>query len=205
MKKTIVYPIKYSIRYEKTLYLAGENEFKDYINEKMIFPLNHVILNDVSADDEIRVILVKTIHPDRELDAKQNIAEAKEEIGNLLSGRCKAIEYKVIEIPLATKKEDLGKIYKSLCKEIVPSSNVFVDFTFGQRYMLIILFCVLNYAEKYLGCTISRMIYGLYDSKKLDTPGTMLDLTTLYLLNSFGAMFDGSKSSFDTFVGKILK
>ena len=65
-------------------------------------------------------------------------------------------------------------------------------------------FCVLNYAEKYLECTVSRLIYGLFDTRK-ENPGTMVDFTTLYLLNSFGAMFDGSKASFDTFVGNILK
>lgn len=202
MKKTIVYPIRFSIRHDKIIYHAGENEFEEYINEKMTFPLDHVILNDISEEDDICAILVETIHPERNTD--EFVAEAKEEISNTLSGHCKSIEFKVVKIPYASKKEELGHIYKSLCKEIVPNSNIFVDFTFGPKYLPLILFCVLNYAEKYLECTINRLIYGLFDTRR-ENPGTMVDFTTLYLLNSFGAMFDGSKSSFDTFVGKILK
>lgn len=202
MKKTIIYPIRFRIRHDKTIYNAGENEFEEYVSEKMTFPLNHVIQNDVSKDDEICVLLVRTDHPERE--TKKYAEEAKEEISNILSGHCKSIEFKDITTPYASTKEELGQIYKSLCKEIVPASNVFVDFTFGPKYMPLILFCVLNYAEKYMNCTISRLIYGLFDTRR-ENSGTMVDFTTLYLLNTFGAMFDGSKSSFDTFVGKILK
>lgn len=202
MKKTIIYPIRITINHVKTIYHTGENEFKKYLNEKVTFPLNHVILNDIAEDDEISVLLVETMHPERETE--KFAAEAKDEIISILSGHCKSIEFKDIKIPYASTKEQLGQIYKSLCAEIVPASNVLVDFTFGIKYMPLILFCVLNYAEKYLDCTISRLIYGLLDTKK-GNPGTMVDFTTLYLLNSFGAMFDGSKSSFDAFVGKILK
>ena len=202
MKKTIVYPIRFSIRHDKTIYYAGENEFREYINEKMTFPLNHVVLNDIGEDDEISVLLVETIHPER--NTEEFVAEAQDEISSILSGHCKSFDFKVIKIPYASKKEELGQIYRSLCKEIVPSSNICVDFTFGPKYLPLLLFCVLNYAEKYLECSISRLIYGLFDTRR-ENPGTMVDFTTLYLLNSFGAMFDGSKSSFDTFVGKILK
>ena len=202
MKKTIVYPIRFSINHKKTIYKTGENEFKEYINQKMIFPLNHVILNYIEEDDEVCVLLVETIHPDR--NTEEFVSDAKEEINATLLGHCKSVEYKNIKTPYASTKEELGQIYKSLCEAISPNSNVFVDFTFGPKYMPLILFCVLNYVEKYLECSISKLIYGLFDTKKED-PGTMVDFTTLYLLNTFGAMFDGSKSSFDTFVGKILE
>ena len=202
MKKTIIYPLRFSFGLKKTKYIPGENKFKEYLDENLTFPLNHIISNDLNSEDIVTVLLVKTVSEKRNIESIVN--EAKKEITRVLSGHCAEIRIKEIAAPYSSRKEELGQIYKSLCENTEPESNVYVDFTYGPKYMPVLLFCALNYAEKYLNCTVNRLIYGLFDTNK-DEHGTMVDFTTLYLLNSFGAMFDGSKNSFDTFVGNILK
>ena len=201
MKITLIYPLRYRMNLKKTKYLPGENDFEEYIDEEMVFPLNHIIRGLIEAESSIEVILVKTVSPER--NSNEAEAEAREEIKRILTDRSQDINFKVIETPYASKKKMLGKIYKDIIKVITPGSIIFADMTFGAKYMPLILFCVLNYAEKYLSCEIGRIFYGLFDSIR-DNPGVIVDFTTLYLLNSFGTMFDGSKKSFDEFSGRIL-
>ena len=202
MKKTIIYPLRFSLRLEKMKYTPGESKAIEYLDENLTFPLNHIIRNDLNSEDIVTVLIVRTVSKER--DTERILNEAKKEISDVLTGHCAEIIIKEIEAPYSYRKEQLGQIYKALCENIEPQSVVFADFTYGVKYMPVLLFCALNYAEKYLKCTISKLIYGLFPPQKGGN-GTMVDFTYLYLLNTFGAMFDGSKASFDTFVGKILK
>ena len=49
-----------------------------------------------------------------------------------------------------------------------------------------------------------KKCYGLYNNNK-NGFGEMIDFTTLYVLNTFGAIFDGSKTIFDSFCERLLK
>lgn len=202
MKATLIYPIRYRFKSEKAVYLPGDSQFELYDQEPVFYPINHIIKGLVNSSDEIEVILVQTISETRTTD--EYVDDAKKEIYEKLSSCNENIKFKIVKVPFASTKEGLGEAYKKIRSSITPNSNIYADLTFGAKYMPLILFCVFNYAEKYLSCEIKKLYYGFYEGDN-STPNYIVDFTTLYLLNNFGIMFDGTRSSFDSFSDTILK
>lgn len=202
MKTTLIYPIRYRFNSTPSTYLPGDNEFEIYDPEPVLYPIDHVITGLVDTASEIEVILVQTCSESRNTD--DYVEEAKKEIGNKLESHSRKINFKTIRTPFASTRAELSEAYKKIRDSISPNSNISADLTYGPKYMPLIMFCILNYAEKYLNCEIQKIYYGFFEGKK-ECPSYIVDFTTLYLLNSFGIMFDGSKSSFDSFAENILK
>lgn len=202
MKITLIYPVWYSLNLEKTKFKPTSDSGEPYLDEKVCFPMNHIVRNLVSKDDDVDILLIKTESASRNTDS--NVIQAKEEITNILNGYCRSLNFKTINAPYASSPKELGQIYLDTCGMIAPESRIHADLTFGAKYMPLILFCVLNYAEKYLDCDVSHILYGLFDNHR-GNEGTMVDFTGLYLLNTFGAIFDGSKENFDDFAHNLLK
>lgn len=201
MKNTIILPLRYRWNLKKTTFRKGENDFMNYQDGEFVFAISHILSGIIAEDSETDVILIRTTSEYRETE--QFVDEAKEELNSVLSGRCKQINYKVIDAPYSSTRKELGMIYRKLCNEIAPETNIYADLTFGPKYMPLVVFCALNYAEKYSDCNIKSVLYGLFDGQK-DNKGTIVDFTSLYLLNTFGAMFDGSKESFDAFTKSLI-
>ena len=202
MKITIILPLRFRLSFEKTKYLPGENEFDSYCDGKFVFPISHIIGNYISNDSEVEVILIETTSDKR--NTAEFVQEAKEEISGQIFPYTQNIIFKRIKAPYTYSVKTLGNIYKEICSSISKESMILIDMTYGPKYMPLVLFCVLNYAEKYLDCEISKLYYGLFDNKKGEL-GRIVDFTPLYLLNTFGAIFDGSKESFDSFADNLLK
>ena len=202
MKITLIYPLRFRLNFEKTKYKPGENKFNNYIDEFVVFPINHVLADFIPEKSLVEVILIETLAPNR--NTSTIIEEAKEEISGKLEKLKAEYIFKIIEAPYADTKNRLANIYENLCANISSKSKILIDMTYGPKYMPLVLFCVLNYAEKYLDCEIVKIYYGLFDNIKGNN-GTMVDFTPLYLLNTFGTIFDGAKESFDNFSTNILK
>ena len=69
--------------------------------------------------------------------------------------------------------------------EIEDNSHIICDTTYGPKDLPIVLFSVLNFAEKYLKCDIDNILYGqatFVDGKPTDTK--LCDMSPLYYLNS---------------------
>lgn len=201
MDITLIYLLRIRMKLEITKYLPVDNNFKSYIDKKVIFPLNHIIQGEISLDDNVNVILIETTSPER--NTIKFVDEAKSEIISLLQGKCKNLTFDIVKAPYTSSRLELGNIYKNLCSAIKPNSAIYADVTFGPKYLPIITFCSLNYSEKYLGCEVRQLLYGLFDENKTKR-AEISDFTTLYLLNSFGSIFNGSKESFDSFANTLL-
>ena len=202
MKTTIIYPIRYRYNSNKEQYLEGDNSFAKYDPSPVYYPASHIISGEVEEDDDTEVLFIQTCSDSRETD--RFVSEAKQEITEKLGYLGDLLKIKTVKVPFAYSKEGLSKVYQAIRDNIAPNSKIIADLTFGAKYMPSILFCVLNYAEKYLNCEIKKIVYGFYEGDK-SIPSYIVDFTTLYLLNTFGVMFDGSKATFDSFADKILK
>lgn len=202
MKTTLIYPIRYRFNSTPATYLPGDNEFEIYDSEPVLYPIDHVVAGLVEPANEIEAILVQTCSDERNTD--NYVKEAEREIRNKFEGQNRKITFKVIRTPFASNRAELSDVYMKIRASISPNSSIFADLTYGPKYMPLIMFCVLNYAEKFLNCEIQKIYYGFFEGKK-ECPSYIVDFTTLYLLNSFGIMFDGSKSNFDSFAENILK
>lgn len=202
MNITLIYQIRYSSKATLTKYLPGDVSYKGYLDEFMVFPLDHIIPFEITKVDDIKVLLIETTSP--LYNTENHVKNAQEEITRLIEDKCNSMTIEVIEAPHESSKKTLGKIYRDICRSIVENSAVYADVTFGAKYLPIITFCALNYAEKYLNCEVRQLLYGLYNNNK-NGFGEMIDFTTLYVLNTFGAIFDGSKTIFDSFCERLLK
>ena len=201
MKSTIILPLRFRWNLKKTKYKQGDNDFPCYIEKEVVFPISQIIDGLIEEHSETEVILVRTTSEERLTD--RFVDEAKNDILEALSKKRGDVSFKIIDAPYSSERSYLGSLYRGLCESISSDTNIYVDLTYGPKYMPLVLFCALNYAEKYLNCNIKRIVYGLFDNKK-ERAGVIGDFTPLYLLNTMGTMFDGSKDSFDMFAKTIL-
>ena len=201
MKTTIIYPVRYRYNSKPAQYLEGDNNFEKYDPAPVYYAMNHVIAGLVDPDSEIDVLLVETCSEGR--NTADEVKIAREEVLDKLGGFGERLHISVIQVPFASTKAALADVYQKVRSSIPAGSKIFVDLTYGSKYIPLIMFCVLNYAEKYLDCEVQKIFYGFFEPG--DTPKYIVDFTMLYLLNNFGLMFDGSRESFDEFSGKLLK
>lgn len=201
MNITLIYALKYRLKTNPEKYDIGENTFNGYLDEEVSYPMNHIIQAELSKEDDVNIILVETVFPDENTD--DNVALAKEEITRIIDGHCRSYKFTIVSSSLASTKKELNQLYLDLISSIDSNSFVYTDVTYGPKYIPIIFFCTLNYAEKYLKCSIKQLLYGRHDHT--NNTGTILDFTSLYLLNTFGSIFDGSKESFDRFTSNLIK
>lgn len=201
MKNTIIIPLRFRWNLNKVKYQQGDNDFPGYIEKEVVFPISQIIEGLIEEHSEVEVILVRSTSEKRETE--HLVDEAKEEISEVLSAKDVNVSFKTIDAPYSSERNKLSSLYRGLCESISAETNIYVDLTYGPKYMPLVLFCALNYAEKYLECNIKRIVYGLFDSVKGNV-GVIGDFTPLYLLNTMGTMFDGTKDSFDVFAKTIL-
>ena len=201
MKKTIICALPFRWKKIDKKYLITSQEDNGYLDKEVFLPISHIIGNEVSKEDNVRIVLIETCSEKR--DTSKFVQTAKEEFSAILLGYCATLEFEVIQVPFLSTKQDLASLYKKICSTITPESSCFADVTFGERYILMLIFCCLNYAEKFLDCEVCKLVYGRSDGETKN-PGWLIDFTPLYLLNSFGSYFDGKKETFDAFVDKVM-
>ncbi|GHU06463.1 hypothetical protein FACS1894147_13190 [Spirochaetia bacterium] len=70
--------------------------------------------------------------------------------------------------------------------ELTDGAAVYADITYGTKSMPIIVFGVLNFAEKFFNADIQNIVYGKVDFDKDNNPinPELFDMTPLFYLNS---------------------
>ena len=109
---------------------------------------------------------------------KTELTEANANIGA-------AISYCEID----TDFEQTKSVHEQLMGRIVDvlsiGSHILVDITYGPKDLPIVIFSALNFAEKYLDCTVDNIVYGqasFVNGKAVDTK--ICDMIPLYCLGS---------------------
>ncbi len=207
MKKTLIYVTPFRWKALDRKYVP---DFKTdaYSNEKVLFPMNGIIKHEISPEDDVDVIFVQTIddnkNPAKSRDTDEFVNRGKEEILSLLKDACRSLTFKIVRVRFHSVSEDIINLYKEVCGKIEEGSVCYADVTFGEKYIMMLIFCALNYAEKYLGCEVSQLLYGRFDGDN-EKDAYLIEFTPLYLLNSLGQMFDGSRKNFDSLVDTLVR
>ena len=80
-------------------------------------------------------------------------------------------------------------MYEALIEQLEEGAELYVDITYGPKTPVLLIFAVLQFAEKFFHCSIGNIVY----SKVIFKPGTseilpgsemIYDVTPLYMLNS---------------------
>ena len=184
MKKTVFVTLMMADDMHKRHFPVDGNSFIEYPGE-CYYAINAVLAQTMTADDEIKVVLIQTKGGD---DAgSKNATLFMDELNSL--NKCGAsIKYEVIPSNFVETKEKFKDLYKSLIKNLENESELYADVTFGPKSLPLMIFAALQFGEKFFDCSIGNVIYLKAEFKNnqfVEGSQMIYDYTPLYMLNSF--------------------
>lgn len=173
MKKTVIVDIPMTQKINRNVY-----------DQKFSFPIAAFLSRQMKPEDEINCILL-TKHSAYSM-SMERVELFKEEMDLANEGTDAKISYHVIESEFEEEREVHEKLMAEIIRNIEDDSHILADITFGPKDVPIIVFAVLNFAEKFLGCEVDNIIYGqgFFDKNNEFVGGKICELIPLYSLSS---------------------
>ncbi|GHT94683.1 hypothetical protein FACS1894141_1820 [Spirochaetia bacterium] len=184
MMKARLDPCRYKVSGNSTIAFDGE----------VIFPINGVLARVLNKDDAVKVVLLKK--DDIHNNSDRNVGEFMRELNIINKGIGAIIDYKVLSTPHDESRAIQEKLLKEMVDELADGAAVYADITYGTKSMPIIVFSVLNFAEKFFNAEIKNIVYGKVDFDKNNSPinPELFDMTPLFYLNSLANTFECENS-----------
>lgn len=169
-------------RIDKVLYTSDDATLP--VADRMVrFPISAFLEATLSSGDELNVIIL--VKKDNYGHYEKNVELFKTELTEANANIGAAISYCEID----TDFEQTKSVHEQLMGRIVDvlsiGSHILVDITYGPKDLPIVIFSALNFAEKYLDCTVDNIVYGqasFVNGKAVDTK--ICDMIPLYCLGS---------------------
>lgn len=171
-------------------------------NEKcclpVVFPINAVLTKILHKEDSVKVVLLETIT--KETYTNKNIKIFKEELEKINESIGAKIDYEIIKTDFVESKKNHENRLRSMLSKIEEGAELYVDMTFGQKTIPMILMCVLHFAEKFFNADVKKIVYGKVEFVKHDDGivypenPELYDLTSLYYLNNLMGSMEASNS-----------
>lgn len=189
MKKIVFSNLPMKKELNKFKYSVYGNDTIEYEGE-VIFPVNSVLARTMKKGDKIKVVLLSK--DDIEGNSAINAGIFQKELNNINRSIGADIEY----ITLATPFEETRAVHETLLRDMVDKlengAEIIGDVTYGPKPLPIIMFAVMNFAEKFFSAKIKNIVYGKVDfvddgsgtGKTKPVNSVLYDLTPLYYLNS---------------------
>ena len=182
MKKTVICNIPMKERIDKVLYTSDDATLP--VADRMVrFPISAFLEATLSSGDELNVIIL--VKKDNYGHYEKNVELFKTELTEANANIGAAISYCEID----TDFEQTKSVHEQLMGRIVDvlsiGSHILVDITYGSKDLPIVIFSALNFAEKFLDCTVDNIVYGqasFVNGKAVDTK--ICDMIPLYCLGS---------------------
>ena len=151
---------------------------------KYAFPIAAFLESRMGSEDEITCLLIAKHSAYSISEERIALFQKEMETANEKAGA--KIRYIVIDSEFDEAKEIHEKLMLEIVKNIDNDSHILADITFGPKDVPIVVFAVLNFAEKFLGCQVDNIIYGkgLFDRNNDFIEGKICELSPLYSLSS---------------------
>lgn len=191
MKKTVFVSLMMADNMQKRHYPVDGNSFIEYPGS-VYYAINAVLAQTISAEDEIKVVLIQTKGGD---DAGSKNATLFMDELNALNTCGASIKYEVIPSNFVETKEKFKDLYKNLIKNLENESELYADVTFGPKSLPLMIFAAMQFGEKFFDCSIGNVIYlkaEFKDNKFMEGSQMIYDYTPLYMLNSFTNTIESS-------------
>ena len=182
MKKILLCNIPMKQNAEKTVYVSNDLSIPSS-DKAVVYPINAFLENKLNINDEWKILLLvkKDQYGHYQKNAEIFMGEFK--IANANANA--KFELKIIETDFSEEQAVHEELMGRIVDELDDNSHIVADITYGPKDLPVVLFSALNFAEKFLGCTIDNLIYGqanFVDGKPINTK--MCDMVPLYYLNS---------------------
>jgi hypothetical protein len=188
MKKIVFCNIPMTQKQKAFIYKAEGNSLLQY-NGKVVFPVNSVLAATLKKDDEVTIILLKT--EDINGNSKNNVQLYKEELERLNQEIGAEIQYEIIDSPFEETKDVHERLFRQMIGKLSKGSEIIADITYGPKPLPLVMFCTLNFGEKFFEAKVKQIIYGKVDFMQNEDTGlhepcnpVIYDVTPLYYLNS---------------------
>ena len=191
MKKEL-HSVNYKVDGNKTIEYDGE----------IIFPVNSVLAKTMQKGEKVKIVLLSK--KDIEGNSKKNEVKFKEELNEINRNIGADIEYvSPIETPFTETRDVHKKIIRDMVATLEDNAEIIGDVTYGPKPLPIIMFAVMNFAEKFFKANIKNIIYGKVDfvddgsgmGKTKPINPVIYDLTPLYYLNNLTKTMSYKSSS----------
>ena len=182
MKKTIICSIPMKENIDQVVYSSTDKSLP--VSERKVrYPICSFLEKTLTSDDELDVILL--VKKDRKDYYKRNTEFFKEELEAVNIEIGADIEYKIIDSEFEEHQTVHEQLMKDIVAQIPDNSHIYVDITYGPKDLPIVLFTTLNFADKFLDCTIENIVYGQADFENGRAVNTRIcDMIPLYCLSS---------------------
>ena len=189
MKKIVFSNLPMKKELNEFQYKVDGNDTIEYKGE-VIFPVNSVLARTMKKGDKIKVVLLSKV--DIEGNSAINAGIFQKELNHINRGIGADIEY----ITIATPFEETRGVHETLLRDMIgkleSGAEIIGDVTYGPKPLPIIMFAVMNFAEKFFSAKIKNIVYGKVDfvddgsgtGKTKPVNPVLYDLTPLYYLNS---------------------
>ena len=183
MKKIVICNIPMRDGVSKSRYISNDQSLP-VSEQAYMYPINSFLSQTITKDDELKVILL--LKNDGKDFYKANMDTFMQEMNNNCKNIGVKVEYVTIDTTFNQKKATHELLMKRLIDEIDIDSHIMIDITYGPKDLPIVVFTVLNFAEKFLRCEIDNIIYGQadFDESNKVKRSEICDMTPLYYLNS---------------------
>ena len=168
-------------------YQSEGNTLIEY-DEKVVFPVNAVLAKSMKKGEKVKVVLLSKADKDGNCAVNAGIFQQELNRINLEIGA--DIEYITLTTPFVETRDIHEKLLRDMIGMLEERAEAIADITYGPKSLPIIVFAVLNFAEKFFGVTIKNIVYGKVNFVNGGNGGTkpvdpvLCDMTPLYYLNS---------------------
>lgn len=182
MKKVIICNIPMKESVDQVVYTSEDRSLS--ISDRHVrYPINALLENTVSSDDEIKVILLSK--NDEYSFSRQHTDEFIAELNQALSSVNVTPIIQVIDTEFSQNKLIHEQLMGKLVEEIDDGSHILVDITYGPKDLPIVIFAAIGFAEKFLDCEIDAIVYGQASFVQGKTVNQKIcDMSSLYYLSS---------------------
>ena len=200
MKKTIICNISMKEKLDKVLYVSDDQSIP-VANKKVRYPICSFLEKTICIEDELKILLL--VKKDKNRYYKRNMEYFKKELSEANKDAKAAIKYVVLDTEFSQEKSIHEQLMGAIVDELEDNSHILADITYGPKDLPIVIFSALNFAEKYLNCSVDNIIYGqasFENGQAVDTK--ICDMIPLYCL---GALTNTIHSSEPNRARKMLK
>lgn len=182
MKKVIICSIPMKEKVDHVVYTSDDKSLP-VAGKRVSYPICAFLEMTMTPEDDLKVIVL--VKKDNYGHYNKNTERFKKELFEANVNIGASISYTIID----TAFEEARSIHEHLMGRIVDElsigSHIVVDITYGPKDLPIVIFAALNFAEKFLECTVDNIVYGqasFVDGKAIDTK--LCDMIPLYCLGT---------------------
>ena len=172
------------------LYYKASGKSSVQYDGKVVFPVNALLAKSIKKDEKIKVVLLSKDDVLGNMVANQKafmheLDQINEKIGAHIS-------YEVVVSPFEETLDRHFSLLSDMVDKLEHDAEIICDITYGPKPVPIVMFSMINFAEKYFGAQVKNIVYGKVDfvddeqnpGKTKPANPVLYDVVSLYYINS---------------------